>query len=53
MKLSPLKGAIDVSASGSDYSVRKVKIEVRLKKSVAGRWGTLVKEATAEGMLWR
>ncbi|KAI0756943.1 SGS-domain-containing protein [Daedaleopsis nitida] len=38
--LEPLKGQID--ASKSDYSVGKVKIEVRFVKAALGRWGSLV-----------
>ncbi|KAJ7293556.1 SGS domain-containing protein [Mycena rebaudengoi] len=38
--LEPLKGQINPDAS--EYSVGKVKIEIRLAKSVLGRWGGLV-----------
>jgi len=38
--LQPLKGQIDPSKS--DYSVGKVKVEIRLAKLAPGRWGALV-----------
>ncbi|KAF5314121.1 hypothetical protein D9611_006788 [Ephemerocybe angulata] len=38
--LEPLKGQI--IPDQSDYSVGKVKIEVRLVKAIGGRWGALV-----------
>ncbi|KAI0669849.1 SGS-domain-containing protein [Trametes maxima] len=38
--LEPLKGQIDPAKS--DYSVGKVKVEVRLAKAAPGRWGALV-----------
>lgn len=38
--LAPLKGQIDPAKS--DYTVGKVKVEIRLAKVVAGRWGSLV-----------
>ncbi|PPQ80846.1 hypothetical protein CVT25_001971 [Psilocybe cyanescens] len=38
--LEPLKGQIDPDAS--DFTVGKVKVEVRLIKRVQGRWSTLV-----------
>ncbi|KAF8168123.1 SGS-domain-containing protein [Crassisporium funariophilum] len=38
--LEPLKGQID--PDGSDYTVGKVKVEVRLIKRVQGRWGALI-----------
>lgn len=38
--LEPLKGQIDPDAS--DYTVGKVKVEVRLIKRAQGRWGDLV-----------
>ncbi|KZW02003.1 SGS-domain-containing protein [Exidia glandulosa HHB12029] len=44
--LDPLRAAIDTA--GSDYTVGKVKVEVRLAKTIAGRWGTLVSESDAE-----
>lgn len=47
LSLSPLKGNID--PSGSDYTVGKVKVEIRLKKANEGRWGKLVKESEDEG----
>lgn len=37
--LQPLKGEIDPEASS--FTVMKVKVEVRIVKRVAGRWGTL------------
>ncbi|EJD55423.1 hypothetical protein AURDEDRAFT_118550 [Auricularia subglabra TFB-10046 SS5] len=41
--LEPLRSAID--PAGSDYTVGKVKVEVRFAKTIAGRWGTLVNES--------
>ncbi|KAF9015139.1 SGS-domain-containing protein [Cyathus striatus] len=41
--LEPLKGQINTDTS--DYTVGKVKIEIRLSKMVHGRWGSLVGEA--------
>jgi len=38
--LEPLKGQIDPSAS--DYTVGKIKVEIRLVKMIPGRWGSLV-----------
>jgi suppressor of G2 allele of SKP1 len=38
--LEPLKGQIDPDAS--DFTVGKIKIEVRLIKRVQGRWGDIV-----------
>ncbi|KAI0651903.1 SGS-domain-containing protein [Trametes meyenii] len=38
--LEPLKGQIDPAKS--DYTVGKVKVEVRLAKAAPGRWGALV-----------
>ncbi|KAI0778235.1 SGS-domain-containing protein [Trametes elegans] len=38
--LEPLKGQIDPARS--DYTVGKVKVEVRLAKEAQGRWGALV-----------
>ncbi|KAJ7900321.1 SGS domain-containing protein [Mycena olivaceomarginata] len=38
--LEPLKGQITTDAS--DYTVGKVKVEVRFKKTVLGRWGGLI-----------
>ncbi|THV04973.1 SGS-domain-containing protein [Dendrothele bispora CBS 962.96] len=38
--LEPLKGQIDPNAS--DYTVGKVKVELRLSKMAQGRWGGLV-----------
>lgn len=38
--LEPLKGQIDPDAS--DYTVGKVKVEIRLVKRTQGRWGSLV-----------
>ncbi|KZT65593.1 SGS-domain-containing protein [Daedalea quercina L-15889] len=40
LQLAPLKGQIDPSKS--DYTVGKVKIEIRLAKVVSGRWGAIV-----------
>ncbi|KAJ3488240.1 hypothetical protein NLI96_g2986 [Meripilus lineatus] len=39
LTLQPLKGQIDTTKS--DYSVGKVKVEVRLVKVAQGRWGAL------------
>jgi suppressor of G2 allele of SKP1 len=47
LSLSPLKGNID--PNGSEYTVGKVKIEIRLKKAIEGRWGKLVKENEETG----
>ncbi|RPD62893.1 SGS-domain-containing protein [Lentinus tigrinus ALCF2SS1-6] len=41
--LEPLKGQIDPAKS--DYTVGKVKVEVRLIKMAQGRWGALVGDA--------
>ncbi|PSS37652.1 hypothetical protein PHLCEN_2v476 [Hermanssonia centrifuga] len=41
--LEPLKGQID--AEKSDYSVGKVKVEVRLVKMTFGRWGAIIGES--------
>lgn len=38
--LEPLKGQIDPTAS--DYTVGKVKVEIRLVKLVTGRWGAII-----------
>ncbi|KIL70853.1 hypothetical protein M378DRAFT_495036 [Amanita muscaria Koide BX008] len=38
--LEPLKGQIDPSAS--DYTVGKVKVEIRLVKLATGRWGAII-----------
>jgi suppressor of G2 allele of SKP1 len=38
--LEPLKGQIDVSKC--DYTVGKVKVEIRLAKMAMGRWGGLI-----------
>lgn len=38
--LEPLKGQIDPDAS--DFTVGKVKVEIRLAKKAAARWGGLV-----------
>ncbi|KAF4623657.1 hypothetical protein D9613_001787 [Agrocybe pediades] len=38
--MQPLKGQIDADAS--DYTVGKVKVEVRFVKASQGRWGALV-----------
>ncbi|KAI9572987.1 SGS domain-containing protein [Boletus coccyginus] len=43
LSLQPLKGQIDPTKS--DYTVGKVKVEIRLAKMVLGRWGGLVGEA--------
>lgn len=40
--LQPLKGQID--PEGCDYTVGKVKVEVRLKKMAATRWSALVSD---------
>lgn len=41
LSLSPLKAKIKTDAS--DYSVGKVKIEIRLVKVTAGRWGAVLR----------
>ncbi|KAJ6621727.1 SGS domain-containing protein [Mycena sp. CBHHK59/15] len=41
--LEPLKGQINPEAS--EFSVGKVKIEIRLAKSAVGRWGGLIGDA--------
>ncbi|TFK30420.1 SGS-domain-containing protein [Coprinopsis marcescibilis] len=41
--LEPLKGQIDPEKS--DYTVGKVKVEVRFAKAVIGRWGGLIGDA--------
>ena len=41
--LEPLKGQI--VPDSCDYSVGKVKVEIRLVKAAQGRWGTLVGDA--------
>jgi suppressor of G2 allele of SKP1 len=41
--LEPLKGQIDPDAS--DFTVGKVKVEVRLIKRAQGRWGDIVGDA--------
>lgn len=43
LSLQPLKGQIDPTKS--DYTVGKVKVEIRLAKMVQGRWGNLVGDA--------
>ncbi|KAH9919086.1 SGS-domain-containing protein [Fomitopsis serialis] len=43
LNLAPLKGQID--ADKSDYTVGKVKVEIRLAKVVPGRWGSLVSDS--------
>ena len=43
MQLEPLKGQIDTEKS--DYSIGKVKVEVRFVKSAVLRWGGLVGDA--------
>ncbi|KAG8219793.1 SGS-domain-containing protein [Butyriboletus roseoflavus] len=43
VSLQPLQGQIDPTRS--DYTVGKVKVEIRLAKMVQGRWGSLVGEA--------
>lgn len=40
LSLQPLKGQID--SEKSDYSVGKVKVEIRLVKVAQGRWGSVV-----------
>ncbi|KAH7104090.1 SGS-domain-containing protein [Auriculariales sp. MPI-PUGE-AT-0066] len=40
--LDPLRAAIDPTKS--DFSIGKVKVEVRFTKLIAGRWGTLTHE---------
>ncbi|KAI0076078.1 SGS-domain-containing protein [Panus rudis PR-1116 ss-1] len=40
LSLEPLKGQIDTEKS--DYTVGKVKVEIRLVKRAQGRWGALV-----------
>lgn len=41
--LEPLKGQIDPEAS--DFTVGKVKVEIRLAKMAHGRWGGLIGDA--------
>ena len=43
MQLEPLKGQIDTEKS--DYTIGKVKVEVRFVKVAAIRWGRLVGDA--------
>ena len=43
LTLEPLKGQIDPNAS--DFTIGKVKVEIRLVKRVFGRWGGLVGDA--------
>lgn len=43
LSLQPLKGQIDPTKS--DYTVGKVKVEIRLAKMAQGRWGALVGDA--------
>ncbi|KAH0838284.1 Sgt1 protein [Lanmaoa asiatica] len=43
LSLQPLKGQIDPTKS--NYTVGKVKVEIRLAKMVQGRWGSLVGDA--------
>lgn len=43
LSLQPLKGQIDPTKS--DYTVGRVKVEIRLAKMVQGRWGSLVGDA--------
>ena len=40
LQLAPLKGQINPEKCG--YTVGKVKVEIRLAKVVAGRWGSIV-----------
>ena len=40
LHLEPLKGQSDPEKS--DYTVGKVKVEIRLIKRAQGRWGTLI-----------
>ena len=40
LELQPLKGQVDPEKS--DFTVGKVKVEVRLVKVAQGRWGALV-----------
>lgn len=49
--LEPLKGQIDTTAS--EFTVGKVKVEVRLKKVAAMRWSTLVGDAPDRKCLLR
>ena len=39
LTLEPLKGQIDTNQS--DYTVGKVKVEIRLVKMAQGRWGAI------------
>lgn len=41
--LEPLKGQINPNAS--EFTVGKVKVEIRLAKMASGRWGDLVGDA--------
>ncbi|KAK7694699.1 hypothetical protein QCA50_001887 [Cerrena zonata] len=43
LSLEPLKGQIDTEKS--DYTVGKVKVEIRLVKLAQGRWGSLTGDA--------
>ncbi|KAG8799756.1 hypothetical protein FRC18_008194 [Serendipita sp. 400] len=45
LSLSPLKG--NIVPDSCDYTVGKVKVEIRLKKATEGRWGTLTRPADA------
>ena len=50
VQLDPLKGQIDTEKS--EYTIGKVKVEVRLAKLAAIRWGGLVGDAPDRGCLW-
>ena len=39
LSLQPLKGEINLAES--DYTVGRVKVEVRFKKAILGKWGAL------------
>ncbi|KAI3622461.1 sgt1-like protein [Moniliophthora roreri] len=43
LTLEPLKGQINPNAC--DYTVSKVKVELRLSKTIQGRWGGLIGDA--------
>ena len=47
--LEPLKGQINTEAS--DFTVGKIKVEVRLVKRVQGRWGSLIGDSPDRGFL--
>lgn len=44
LELDPLRAGIDPATS--DFSIGKVKVEVRFTKLIGGRWGTLTNEGS-------